>query len=1109
MNYKEKTKEQIIIELNELKQKLEQLTKNSTDEFQQEISPFLNEDLFHAINKATTELLVNNSLHEAIQIGLAIIGQALKLDRVYIFENFYNYTEIGSVSILKSEWNSNTTNVQFNNPVLKNIPFVEIDILMETLEKGDTFAQIVSEMEPCKTKISLQQQGILSTIAMPIFIDEICWGFIGFDECKFERKWADSEISLLKTFVNSVARTIERSKFEQKLIESEERYRRITDSLTDYLYTVIVENGKAVKTLHNYACLAVTGYTPLEFNNDPYLWINMVVPEEREQIANRFSEILAGKELQNSIEHRIICKNGKIKWVKDTTIPKYDEKGQIVSYDGVIKDITDIKLSEKELIASEAKFRTFFEQSPVGTIIVGLDKRIIKCNLAFCNFLAFTENELIGKTIQDITHPEDIKIGMEELKLILEGKLESSTLQKRYLRKDGIVVWGEISIRLVRDANHQPLYFLPIIQDITERIQAEEALRENEQKYRLIAENTTDVIWKFNIESQKFTYISPSIIHLTGYTVEEAIQQKIEETLSEESADLAIQGLKKRIENFYAGELSEKTKVNEFVQICKDGSRIWVEISSTFVFNDKGKITDLIGISRNIQQRKKNEKKLAKSKNRYKKISRLSSDFAYSCVHGQNGYEIDWITDAFYSITGYTKQELYEQKCWFFVAHPNDRIEAVAKLNQMSIAEHVQMEFRIISKDGAEHTIINRMECLSDDELPSRKRIFGAVQDITEQKQMEDALRESERFLKETQLIANLGTYTMDIVSGKWESSEVLDNIFGIDSDFEKNLQGWASIIHPDWQKIIPEYFIQEVIANKNKFDKEYKIIRKNDKAECWVHGIGNLKFNEKREPITMVGTIRDITQQKKAEEKLKANENILIELNADKDRFISILAHDLKNPFSSMLGFLGLLSKNVRKYDIDKIENQIKIINNTAQHTFNLLESILMWAKSQSGKIPFDPQYLNFTSVYNKAIGSLLLNANSKKITINNNVKEEIKVFADMDMLSTIIRNLVSNAIKFTNSGGQIDIDARTCQKEIEITVSDNGVGIEPENLSKLFDYSQKYTSLGTNQEKGTGLGLVLCKEFIEKHGGKIWVESIVGKGCKFNFNLLNSQTL
>ena len=245
--------------------------------------------------------------------------------------------------------------------------------------------------------------------------------------------------------------------------------------------------------------------------------------------------------------------------------------------------------------------------------------------------------------------------------------------------------------------------------------------------------------------------------------------------------------------------------------------------------------------------------------------------------------------------------------------------------------------------------------------------------------------------------------------------------------------------------------------------------------------------------------------KQKRAEELIIANNELkqLLQLNADKDRFISILGHDLRSPFNVLLGLSELLIENIRQYDIGEIESLVNHIKNSAQNTYVLLEDLLRWVRAESGKIPFELQKLNFTNICQDVIKNLELNANIKNITINHFATDEISIFADIDMLKMVLRNLISNAIKFTNNGGQIDISAEQTDSTITISVSDNGIGIEPESLTKMFDISQFHTTTGTAEEKGTGLGLLLCKEFVEKHGGKIWVESEFGKSSEFKFTL------
>jgi signal transduction histidine kinase len=241
----------------------------------------------------------------------------------------------------------------------------------------------------------------------------------------------------------------------------------------------------------------------------------------------------------------------------------------------------------------------------------------------------------------------------------------------------------------------------------------------------------------------------------------------------------------------------------------------------------------------------------------------------------------------------------------------------------------------------------------------------------------------------------------------------------------------------------------------------------------------------------------------KKRSQQIQLLNNQLEKVNIDKDRFISILAHDLKSPFCSLLGFSELLASNFRDYNTNEAEEHINIINKAAKSIYSLLEDLLLWAKTQSGSLPFEPECISFQEAFNEVVEGITFYAESKSISINNKSKEDTNIFADKNMLFTILRNLLSNAIKFTNRGGKIDVFVESSDLQATVTVSDNGIGISPDTASKLFDISLIHTSEGTENEKGTGLGLLLCKELVENHKGRIWVESTPGKGSDFKFTM------
>jgi len=344
----------------------------------------------------------------------------------------------------------------------------------------------------------------------------------------------------------------------------------------------------------------------------------------------------------------------------------------------------------------------------------------------------------------------------------------------------------------------------------------------------------------------------------------------------------------------------------------------------------------------------------------------------------------------------------------------------------------------------------------------------------------------------------------LDMVTQKDRCSDNYFRILGFKPNKgEPTFELFRSKIHPDDVHVLDENFAAR-IKDKTPSSIELRLIQSDGTFKWIQNNIAPVIEDDKL--VKLKGVIIDITDRKQAELLLKESERKLLQLNTDKDRFISILSHDLRNPFNNLLGLSEVLIEDIRKLDIDEIETLANHINTAARKTFNLLEDILSWVRAQQGKIPYKAQILSFADICKNILETLNPTANAKNITINYSLPDGITVFADNDMLKTILRNLVSNAIKFTNNGGSINITAEQTQSDVIISVSDNGIGIEPDSLSKLFDISEVLTTKGTAGETGTGLGLLLCKEFVEKHGGKIWVESEVGKGSEFKFTLPNS---
>ncbi|MGE5497329.1 MAG: sensor histidine kinase, partial [Syntrophothermus sp.] len=252
----------------------------------------------------------------------------------------------------------------------------------------------------------------------------------------------------------------------------------------------------------------------------------------------------------------------------------------------------------------------------------------------------------------------------------------------------------------------------------------------------------------------------------------------------------------------------------------------------------------------------------------------------------------------------------------------------------------------------------------------------------------------------------------------------------------------------------------------------------------------------------------RDMLEERASEfarlnELLAESELELQELNASKDKFFSILAHDLRSPFNGLLGFTNYLVEDLDSLSKEEVRNFATQIQGSAKLLFNLIENLLQWTRLQSGKMQCQPIRLDVSEVVTDVISVLIGNAIRKNISLRSEMQHYSYAFADQNMLYSTFQNLIANAIKFTNSGGEVRITGEYRDDFLEVCISDTGIGIRKDDMEKLFRIDVQHSTIGTSKEKGTGLGLILCKELVEKQGGTITIESEFGKGTRFKFTL------
>jgi signal transduction histidine kinase len=292
-----------------------------------------------------------------------------------------------------------------------------------------------------------------------------------------------------------------------------------------------------------------------------------------------------------------------------------------------------------------------------------------------------------------------------------------------------------------------------------------------------------------------------------------------------------------------------------------------------------------------------------------------------------------------------------------------------------------------------------------------------------------------------------------------------------------------------------------QIGADKNELLKAFHEVpsMSSDKFRKVVKLLHTLAIQLSKSAYQNLLQARFITEQKQVEYALQKSEVRFKELNATKDKFFSIIAHDLKNPFNSIMGFSDLLRDKINDEDYKGIDKYAELIQESSHHAMNLVLNLLEWARSQTGYMVFAPNYVDMVELIKEVSDLLSYSALQKSIRISKIMPQSVIVYADKSMMSTVLRNLISNAIKFTKPGGRIIISADKKMEELLISINDNGIGIKKDCFDKLFSIDENFSLKGTNNEQGTGIGLILCKEFMSKHNGKIWVESELGVGSTF----------
>ncbi len=724
-----------------------------------------------------------------------------------------------------------------------------------------------------------------------------------------------------------------------------------------------------------------------------------------------------------------------------------------------------------------------------------------------------------------------IKQVLEESELgMIKSKPELEKSETESLREYNAVLFRKLEDKLIQTEQADKKlkqYAFELEQNIQKLKQSEENLRQTHDYLDKLINyaNAPIIVWNPLFKIIRFNH---AFEYLTGYSSDEVIGQKLEILFPENSKKESLVQIEQTLKGEYVEslEIPIQTK-NKEIKII-----LW---NAASIYDSEGKnLISTIAHGQNITERKRAEELLRYNSNKLVRLSEslssLGSDFdqninqltalcgellASRCaLYSRLDEGILDSVGQWQTPPGFKTHKAVPGHICYDLIIENKKDEVL--INNLSHTSYVESDpfikslalqtflGSIIRSEGNPVGVLSLFYQTdfhpTDEDLRILGIITSAIGNEDNRKQLTKALLKNERLLNKTEMISKIGGWEYDMATKRITWTKEAYRIYGVSRDFDPNKSEQLKIFIEADQQVMERAF-ENAVNRGEPYDLDLRC-KTTDGNHKWVRMIGSPVF-ENGKITKVIGNIVDITERKNNEEALKSSENKLKEINATKDKFFSIIAHDLKNPFNGILGFSNILMEEAKDMDLPTIQEYADMINRAATQVFRLLENLLSWARVQQGQIPFNPTTLTLKEVANEAVEILMESAHRKKIRIVDNIPDKLLVRADADMLKTILRNLVSNAIKFTAANGKVVLSADEKDDCFEVSIKDTGKGMTKENADKLFKIDTNYITRGTEEEEGTGLGLILCKEFVEKHQGMIWVESELDRGSTFKFTL------
>jgi len=765
----------------------------------------------------------------------------------------------------------------------------------------------------------------------------------------------------------------------------------------------------------------------------------------------------------------------------------------------------------------------FIESLPFPLFVKDLNGVYLACNRHFCNMLGFPADQIIGNQITHLFDPESAKIHLSaDSQLIQTGtrvvyetnltgpeikyglvRVIKSPLIDGQGRINGIIgLISEISSGDDRfdqfDFQNSDIdsFFKALSGEFEEKenqssienrnqYSPESGILKSENRFEIILKALNAGIWEWETQSGKFHW-SDKCYEIFG--MEKGVEKPEQWTSKIHPDDVD------RVKEMWSRITMQVGWFDLEFRILVEGLTRWIKKSGYYLKGYNPGSEKVTGVMIDVSDEKDFSEKLFNNQRYFKAIIEDQSELICRITPDGSITFVNRAFSKFFSIP----TESHNSHILAGVFPEKDFIKIRKLLKHIKPPKHfVNFEQRVFQQDGSAFVVHWTIRAINNkDDQPEEYQFVG--RDVTEIETSREALRRSEEMFR---LIAENSN---DIISihpedGKIEYvSPSVKHILGYHPAELTGSLAEGLVFEEDLR------ILQSCSKSlKESIDPVLLTFRLKERSGnlIWFESMIQRQYNNNGKASgKVIAVSRNIQRRKLVEEQQKLTEQQLKEANLTKDKFFSIIAHDLRSPFTSILGFTRLLDDEYDDFSDDERKAMVKQILNSTESTFQLLDNLLAWAKTQLGRTIYTPEPFTLESLISESVKQTLPQSQIKNIKISIGKTEDLTLFADQNMIRTVMRNLLSNAVKFSFPDGLIELDTNFADNSLTISVTDHGTGIPPETLINLFSLTEKAPSTkGTANEKGTGLGLILCREFVERNGGTIHAESAVGKGSTF----------